>query len=288
MFRKCVFGDAASDLGQADFAVIGLPFDSTTHFRSGSREGPDAIRRASQSLENYDYYYNIDLADLSICDLGNMELGTNPSIACEAVREVVIDLPERAIPICLGGEHSITPPIVEALADQGDLGIIVLDAHLDLRDEYGGTKLSHACASRRILEIEEVCSFASLGIRSGSRDEFVFAKENDVLYFTSDAIHEKGIDKVLDLALESLDSERIYISIDIDALDPAYAPGTGSPEPFGLSPWDIRQIMKRFAQKIVGLDVNEVNPTYDNGQTAILAAKLASEFMAAKAVGKKE
>ena len=201
---------------------------------------------------------------------------------------MVIDLLERAIPICLGGEHSITPPIVEALAEQRDLGIIILDAHLDLRDEYGGTKLSHASASCRILELEEVDSFASLGIRSGSRDEFVFAKENDALYFTSDAIHEKGIDKVLDLALESLDSERIYISIDIDALDPAYAPGTGSPEPFGLSPWDVRQVMKRFAQKIVGLDLNEVNPTYDNGQTAILAAKLAREFMAAKAAAKKK
>jgi agmatinase len=121
MFQKCAFGDAASDLGQADFAVIGLPFDSTTLFRSGSREGPDAIRRASQSLESYDYYYDIDLADLSICDLENLELATDPSIAREAIREVAIDLPERAIPICLGGEHSITPPIVEALADQGDL-----------------------------------------------------------------------------------------------------------------------------------------------------------------------
>jgi len=190
----------------------------------------------------------------------------------------VIDLPERAIPICLGGEHSITPPTVEALAEQRDLGIIILDAHLDLRDEYGGTKLSHASASRRILELEEVDSFASLGIRSGSRDEFVFAKENDALYFTSDAIHEKGIDKVLDLALESLDSERFYISIDIDALDPAYAPGTGSPEPFGLSPWDVRQVMKRFAQKIVGLDVNEVNPTDDNGQTAILDGYLGGQI----------
>ena len=86
MFRKCCFVDDAFDLDQADFAIIGLPFDSTTLFRSGSREGPDAVRWASQSLESYDYYYNIDLADLNICDLGNLELGTNPSIACEAVR----------------------------------------------------------------------------------------------------------------------------------------------------------------------------------------------------------
>ena len=157
--------------------------DSTTLFRSGSREGPDAVRWASQSLESYDYYYNIDLADLNICGLGNLELGTNPSIDCEAIREVVIDLPERAIPICLGGEHSITPPIVEALAEQRDLGIIILDAHLDLRDEYDGTKLSHASVSRRIPEIEEVRSFASLGIRSGSRDEFVFAKR--MMLYTS-------------------------------------------------------------------------------------------------------
>jgi len=112
----------------------------------------------------------------------------------------------------------------------------VLDAHLDLRDEYGGTKLSHACAGRRILEIEGVRGFVSLGIRSGSREEVVFAAENDVSYFTSDVIHEKGMDHVLDSALKSRECQRIYISIDIDALDPAYAPGTGSPESFSLTP----------------------------------------------------
>jgi agmatinase len=147
MFRKCCFVNDASDLDQADFAALGLPFDSTTLFRPGSMEGPDAISWASQSLESYDYHYNIDLADRSICDLGNLELGTDPSITCEAIKKVMLDLPERAIPICLGIEHSITPPMVEALADQGDLGVIVLDAHLDIRDEYGGTKLSHACAA---------------------------------------------------------------------------------------------------------------------------------------------
>jgi agmatinase len=220
--------------------------------------------------------------------MGNLELGTNPSSACHAIKEAISSLPKKVVPVCLGGVHSITPSIVEALSIQGDLGVIVLDAHLDLRDEYGGTKLSHACAGRRILEIEGVRGFASLGIRSGSKDEFLFAKENDFLYFTSYAINEKGMDKVLDLTLERLDSERIYISIDIDALDPAYAPGTGSPEPFGLSPCDVRQVMKCFAQKIVGLDVNEVNPTYDNGQTAILAAKLAREFMASKTASKEE
>jgi agmatinase len=286
MFRKCSFGDAASDLDQADFAVIGFPFDSTTAFRSGSREGPDAIRLASQSLESYDYCYDIDLVDLSICDLGNLELGTTPSLAWEAIKEGISALPKKAIPVCLGGEHSITPPIVEALASQGDLGVIVLDAHLDLRDEYGGTKLSHACASRRILEIKGVRGFASIGIRSGSREEVLFAAENDVSYFTSDVIHEKGIDQVLDLALERMDCQRIYISIDIDALDPAYAPATGSPEPFGLSPWDVRQVILRVAPKAVGLDINEISPAYDHGQTAILAAKLAREFMAAKAASK--
>ncbi len=282
MFWKCSFGDATSDSSQADFAIIGLPFDSTTVFRPGSREGPDAIRQASQSLESYEYYYDIDLADIRICDLGNLELETNPPLAWKAIKDTISALPKKAIPVCLGGEHSITPPIVEALAKQGDLGVVVLDAHLDLRDEYGGTKLSHACASRRILEIKGVCSFASIGIRSGSREEVVFAAENDVSYFTSDVIHEKGMDRVLDSALKSLECQRIYISIDIDALDPAYAPGTGSPEPFGLTPWKVRQVIKRFAQKAVGLDINEINPAYDNGQTAILAAKLAREFMAAR------
>ncbi|OYV07859.1 MAG: agmatinase, partial [Methanosaeta sp. ASP1-2] len=211
MFQRCGFADADADLGEADYVVVGLPFDCTASFRSGSRDGPDAIRLASFNFESYDSYYDVDLADLAICDLGNMELGADPAYAEQTIKEGIALLPAGAVPIFLGGEHSIAPPVVEGLARRsapGGLGVLVLDAHLDLREEYGCTRYSHACASRRILE-KGVGDYACIGIRSGSREEFDYAAENKIRFFTSCEVHEKGIDLVLDRALLEMASERL-------------------------------------------------------------------------------
>ncbi len=284
MFQKCGFADASSDLADAGFVIIGLPFDSTASFRSGSREGPDALRLASYNFESYDYYYDVDLADLKICDLGNMDLGSDPAYAWATIKEGISLLPESVVPIFLGGEHSIAPPIVEGLIERSkkSLGVLVLDAHLDLRNEYGCTRFSHACASRRILEIEGVQGYASIGIRSGCREEFSFAAEKDISYATSHDVREKGIDQVLDIIFESLDADRLYLSIDLDVLDPVYAPAVGNPEPFGMNSWDVKRVLERIAPRAVGLDINELTPAYDHGETALLAARLAHEFLAAK------
>jgi agmatinase len=286
MFQRCGFADADAKLPDANYVVLGLPFDGTASFRSGSRDGPDAIRLASFNFESYDYYYEVDLAELAISDLGNMELGADPAYAEETIKEGIALLPKAAIPIFLGGEHSITPPIVESFARrsrEGALGVLVLDAHLDLREEYGCTRYSHACASRRILEKEGVKAYASIGIRSGCKEEFTFAKENDISYFTAIDVKEKGIDYVLDRAIEGMNCERLYLSIDLDALDPAFAPAVGNPEPFGLTSWDVKRVIERVARKAIGLDINELTPAYDRGETALLAARLAREFIAAKA-----
>jgi agmatinase len=286
MFQRCGFADDEADLQDADYVVVGLPFDGTASFRSGSRDGPDAIRLASFNFESYDHYYDVDLADLAICDLGNMELGADPAYADATIKGGIAMLPRAAVPIFLGGEHSITPPIVESLARrnaQGALGVLVLDAHLDLREEYGNTRHSHACASRRILEKEGVKSYASIGIRSGCKEEFTFAKDNCISYHTSRMVMELGIDYVLDRAIDDLDCERLYLSIDLDALDPAFAPAVGNPEPFGLTSWDVLRVVERVAPKAIGLDINELTPAYDRGETALLAARLAREFIAAKA-----
>ncbi|MDQ1261427.1 MAG: agmatinase, partial [Euryarchaeota archaeon] len=175
---------------------------------------------------------------------------------------------------------------VESLAqrkDLGSLGVLVLDAHLDLREEFGNTKFSHACASRRILEKKGIDAYVSIGIRSGCKEEFTFAKENCISYNTSRDVFEKGIDYILDRAMESLNCERLYLSIDLDALDPAFAPAVGNPEPFGLTSWDVSRVIERAAPRAVGLDINELTPAYDHGETALLAARLAREFIAAKA-----
>jgi agmatinase len=286
MFQRCGFADAEAELQDADYVVVGLPFDCTASFRSGSRDGPDAIRLASFNFESYNHYYDVDLAELAICDLGNMELGADPCYADATIKDGIALLPKSAIPIFLGGEHSITPPIVESLArrsPQGALGVLVLDAHLDLREEYGCTGYSHACASRRILEKKGISAYASIGIRSGCKEEFSFAKENGISYNTSLDVKEKGIDYVLDKAIEGLNCERLYLSIDLDALDPAFAPAVGNPEPFGLTSWDVKRVIERTAPRAVGLDINELTPAYDRGETALLAARLAREFIAAKA-----
>jgi agmatinase len=285
MFQRCGFADADADLAEADYVVVGLPFDCTASFRSGSRDGPDAIRLASFNFESYDHYYDVDLSELAICDMGNMDLGADPGFAEETIKEGIALLPKAAIPIFLGGEHSITPPIVESLAQrsaQGALGVLVLDAHLDLRADFGNTRYSHACASRRILEKKGVRAYASIGIRSGSKEEFTFAKENGISVNTSLDVKERGIDFVLDRAIEGLNCERLYLSIDLDAFDPAFAPAVGNPEPFGLTAWDVKRVIERTAPRAVGLDINELTPAYDRGETALLAARLAREFVAAR------
>ena len=286
MFQRCGFADADSELEGSDYVVVGLPFDGTASFRSGSRDGPDAIRLASFNFESYDSYYDVDLGHLSICDLGNMDLGADPAYAEETIKEGIALLPKAAVPIFLGGEHSIAPAIVEALALRNrpeGIAVLVLDAHLDLREEYGCTRYSHACASRRILEKPGVRAYASIGIRSGSKEEFAFARESDVSYFTAREVRDRGIDHVLDRALVCLGKRPLYLSIDLDALDPAFAPAVGNPEPFGLTSWDVRRVIERVAPLAVGLDINELTPAYDHGETALLAARLAREFIAANA-----
>ncbi|MBP7071415.1 MAG: agmatinase [Methanothrix sp.] len=283
MFQRIGFADADSGLDEAEYVVVGLPFDGTASFRSGSRDGPDAIRLASFNFESYDSYYRVDLSDLKICDLGNMELGADPAYAEETIKEGLAFLQEKAVPIFLGGEHSITPAIVEGLGRRASLDVLVLDAHLDLREEYGCTRASHACASRRILEKEALAGYASIGIRSGSREEFAWAGENGISYYIARQVREEGIDAVLDLAVEKLKCERLYLSIDLDVLDPAYAPAVGNPEPFGLSSWDVKRVIERLAPRLVGMDINELTPAYDRGETALLAARLAREFIAARA-----
>ena len=133
------------------------------------------------------------------------------------------------------------------------------------------------------MEKDALEGYASIGIRSGSREEFDWAAENGIAYYTARQVREEGIDAALDRAMERLQCERLYLSIDLDVLDPAYAPAVGNPEPFGLSSWDVQRVIERLAPRLVGLDINELTPAYDRGETALLAARLAREFIAARA-----
>jgi agmatinase len=179
------------------------------------------------------------------------------------------------IPVLLGGEHNATEGVVRALHQRHEgLRVLVLDAHLDLLDEYQGDLRSHACVTRRCADEVGVGNIAVLGIRSASRDELVSAGEEGLAFATADGARELGLATVLEELLVSLGEGPLHLSIDLDVLDPSHAPGVQNPEPWGISPLEVRQVIEAVAPRLVGLDVMECAPTYDGGQTAALAARL--------------
>ncbi len=192
-----------------------------------------------------------------------------------AVRYVSAD---GKVPILLGGgEHSIT---VGALRNFRDCGMIIVDAHSDFRDSYMGSRFNHACVTRRALELLGPGRIVSVGTRSVSREEFESEEWKDVRFITADEVRERGgIRDVIGGEIRSMGFRRVYFSIDMDGIDPAYAPGVGTPEPFGLTDRDVRELIGAFAGITVAFDIVEITPVYDNGNTSVLAAKFIQEFI---------
>ncbi len=285
MFNQPKMMDAPSEYGNAEYVIFGVPFDGTSSFRAGSRFAPDAMRKASANFESYNAFFDIDLAELPIHDAGDLEPYASVDDTLRDLFYAVEPIAKDGkILIMLGGEHSLTLPCVKACAKHAgdDLGVVVLDAHFDLRDEYSGLKNNHACVSRHIID-EVTDNYVSIGIRSGPKEEWDFAKENNIRYYTPDDVATKGIKNVLDEVIEYLDCSKIYLSLDMDALDPSFAPALGTPEPFGLDALDVREMIRTLAPMSVGFDIVEIAPGYDGGQTAILGTKLMREFIAAHA-----
>ncbi len=272
------FADANATFPEARYVVLGVPFDRTTSFRPGARFGPDSIRQHSWNFETYNFETGLDLADVPVHDLGNLEEFGSAADMVEGVREAVKPIWEEGkFPITLGGDHACAPPAVEAVPRDASLGVLYIDAHLDFRDEYLGDRRSHACSSRRMVERLGSKNVVVLGVRSMSRDE---KEDNDRIgmpFYSADDIHREGIVAVARKALDRLTTEKVYISLDIDGVDPAYAPGTGTPEPFGLSPLDVKTIVDMASPRLAGMDIMEVSPPWDNGNTSALAARLARE-----------
>lgn len=286
MFYQPSMTDALAEYRKARYAIFGVPFDRTSSYRAGSRQAPDAMRRASENFESYNPYFDIDLAELPIHDAGNLEVYATVD---DTLRDLYYDVrrfvKDGKIPVMMGGEHSLTYSCVKACSRDTDLGIVVLDAHLDLRDEFEGIKYSHACVSRHIIE-EITDNYVSIGVRSGPKEEWNFAKENGLMYYTPEDVSDIGVENIIRNTMERLGTENIYLSLDMDALDPAYAPGLGTPEPFGLQSTEVRDLVRGFAPYAIGFDVMEISPVFDSGQTAALGSKLLREFIAAHASGK--
>jgi agmatinase len=281
--HKIIFADANSDYEKAQYVICGVPFDGTSSYRLGSRLAPDEMRAASYNFETYNSFFDYDLADVDIHDAGNLEVA-------DTIDDTLLGISKYAdkfvndgkIPVILGGEHSLSYPFVKACKKKHPgLGFVVLDAHMDLREEYRDEKNSHACISRHVID-ELTRKYVSIGIRSGAREEYDYVRENKIRMFTAEDVHSKGIEKVISEFRDYIKGP-IYLSIDMDAIDPAYAPALGTPEPYGITPRDVRTVISCLAPQIVGLDLVEIAPAYDSGGTAILGAKLVRDFIAANA-----
>lgn len=265
---------AAGPHRQPSAVIIGAPYDATVTYRPGASAAPEAIRRASESIETYSIVQRRDLEDVTLADAGDLALaGTTPEAMVAKVREAVGAAP--GVPIVLGGEHTVTAGAVGALAGRHpDLGVVILDAHLDLRDEYEGHRWSHATTTARLVDLTGQDRILVLGARSGTREEWTRAE-------TLAGVARTGA--IPQAVWAGLARRPLYFSVDIDAFDPAVAPGTGNPEPLGLSVDDFVGLLAVLRQaRVVGCDLVEVSPPCDpSGRTAVLAAWLVREMLLA-------
>ena len=267
---------------EADAVIYGAPYDCTTSFRPGTRFGPSAMRSESFGIETYSPYQDKDLLDIKVFDSGNLELRFgDPESALEDIEERAANiLSAGKLPVLLGGEHLVTLGAVRAVAKKyDDLHILHFDAHADLRDEYLGQHLSHACVLRRCHEIVGDGHIFQFGIRSGDREEFEFAKAHTEMYPT----RVSGVSfEALPSVIEKLKGKNVYLTIDLDVLDPAYFPGTGTPEAGGATYNQLLEaiIMIGESLNIVGADLNELSPHYDHsGASTAIACKLLRELL---------
>ncbi len=278
------FADAHAKLEDAKIAVFGVPYDRTCSFRGGSRYAPRAIRQASYNFESYMMDHGHSLAEIPVADLGDTGSFGPSTEMVAGVSKMASDVVRAGkVPIVLGGEHSLAPAVVRALPK--DVAVLGIDAHLDFRDSYLDDKWSHACSARRCADHVGVDHVVYVGVRSFSEEEREDLASLGLTFVSVYDVQEQGIAKSVERALKAVDREKVYLTIDIDGVDPAYAPGVGNPEPFGLAPLQVKQMLGILGPRLVGMDLNEVSPAWDHGQTALLAARLVREAIMAIAVG---
>lgn len=260
---------------QAKAVILGLPMDYTVSFRPGSRLGPQRIREVSYGIEEYSFYLDRSLFDRSYYDAGDLALPIgNVEGSMAVIRDALgMVLDSGKMPLCLGGEHLVSWPVIQAVAAKyPNLAIVHFDAHADLRSEYLGEPNSHATVMRHAAELIGPKNLYQFGIRSGTCEERQYAEANTNMFFNQ-------IHPALSQAIPQLRKRPVYVSLDIDVVDPGFAPGTGTPEPGGCTSAEIIQAIHMLGQcHVVGFDLVEVSPALDLSQiTAILAAKILRE-----------
>lgn len=269
-----------NEYGESGIVVFGAPFDSTTSFRPGTRFASRTMRGESYGLESYSPYQDKDLEDYAIFDGGDLELcfgDTEKALAAiESYTTRILRDDKR--PVMIGGEHLVTLGAVRAVARKyPDLHVVHFDAHADLRDDYLGITLSHATVLHRVWDIIGDGRIYQFGIRSGDRSEFLWGRE----HVTTQKFNFNGLAQVI----EKLQGQPVYFTLDLDVLDPSVFPGTGTPEPGGVSFMELLEAIQAVSQlNLVGCDINELSPVYDqSGASTAVACKVLRELLLAMA-----
>ena len=278
-----VFSGTQKPFEKADYAVFGVPFDVTSTYRTGARFAPNAIRQASLNIETYSFRTKIEVEDLALHDLGDLHVSTDVKKTVEILKLVVADIVATGkTPVAIGGEHTITVGILKGLgAKTQKTTLVSFDAHLDLRREFLGVKLSHATFMRCISEEVKPAKIIEVGTRAVCKEELAYAEKAGIDFFTSQQIRKEGSARIAQrLRKELAPYENIYLSIDMDVLDPAYASAVQNPEPEGIDTHTLIDIVGGICDKrVVGFDVVEIAPNYDYGTSAIQAAKVIFEVL---------
>lgn len=275
------FSGYSKSLDEARYVVLGVPFDHTSTYRSGSRFAPRAIREASLNVETYSMRTGVDIEKVPIHDAGDLHIVDSLEETLRRLSAVTKDiLSAQKVPVCIGGEHSITLGVIRSLPKS--VGVVSFDAHGDLRDEYGGGKFSHATVLRRISEIVGTNGVFVCGLRAICMEEADLIQRHGIQHLTPWEIREMG----LQMAAERVKAftknfMHIYLTIDSDALDPAFAPGVANPEFNGLTPDELLTLASAIVDdRLIGFDLVEVCPNYDTGATAAAAARIIFEVIA--------
>ncbi|MCK9150930.1 agmatinase [Methanobacterium alcaliphilum] len=262
------------------FGLIGVPFDSTTTYKPGARFGPAAVREASYNFENYNMSFNCSLSSIFF-DFGDVEVSPgNFKRTCSNLQETVLELLENRIsPIVIGGDHSISYGVLKAFktfSDLDEVTVVHFDAHMDIIDTYIQEKYSHATVMRRIFDLNPK-KIIQIGVRSASLEEMDFVNDQKIEYYTaSDVRKDIGIIKNVLSKLQG----PIYLTVDIDVLDPSYAPSVGTPSPCGISPCHVEDLIKILANKdVIGMDLVEVASDSIGDMTSINGAKIIYDFL---------
>ena len=258
--------------------IFGVPFDSTHSYKPGCRFGPDVIRDAFNNIEIFHPQLQVDLESANIKDYGNIQHTVVATEMLTMVEKVTTELrKENKILVTLGGEHLLT--LGTYMSFPKETGYIVFDAHYDLREEYANTKLSHAAYLRRIVEKRGAENIIHVGARSFVREELEFLTKHKINSISDKEIRLGNAGRLLKDAVSRFDE--LYVSIDLDVVDPAFAPGVGNPEAVGITSRELYDMITSLEnKKIIGTDVVELNPSFDNGSTASLAAKMISTIIA--------